>query len=418
MSQIDRGADDARVLLWVLGVGRLIGAAGAFVALSFFTIYLRTDLRLGLPTVGAIAALVSVGAVAGSFLAGWAADRFGRRPALIMNLSVEALTLGALAFGHAPWLVAALGFLLGIADGGLWPTFGAAVADILPPGRRQGGFALLAASVNAGAAVGPAVGGLLLPLGFGRLFGVAAVGVAMAVAALTARLPETRPPQAAPRRGRGVAPADRAVPEPAGGGYGLVLHDRPVLALLALLLPPLVCMGLLITFFPLAAATTPGVGPERFGLLFAVWGVLIAAFQIPVTRLVSRARPVNAMAWGFALMAVAFVPIALMPGVWGYLAGIVGLAFGEMLNAPPVGALVANLAPVAARARYQSLIALVWSLGGVVAPLAAGAVFGQVPHALFWLGAGVLALTPAPLLPLWRRRHERVRQAEAMARAV
>ncbi len=396
-------------LLWILGAGRLIGAAGAFVALSFFTIYLRTDLGLGLETVGAIAALISVGALAGSFLAGYAADRFGRRPALLMNLAVETLSLAALAAFHAPLPVAAIGLVLGLADGGLWPTFGAAVADILPPARRQGGFALMGASVNAGAAIGPAVGGLLLPLGFGHLFGVAAVGVCLALLALALRLPETRPTGAAP--GAGAA-------DDAGGGYGVVLRDGPVLVLLALLLLPLTCMGLLITFFPLAADATPGVGPERFGLLFALWGVFIAVFQIPVTRLVGRVRPVSAMAWGFALMAAGFVPIALLPGVWGYLAGIVALAFGEMLNSPPIGALVANLAPLGARARYQSLLALVWSFGGVIAPLAAGMVYGRMSHAAFWLAAGVLALAPAPLLPLWRLRHARVRLAEEAARAV
>jgi MFS family permease len=174
-------------------------------------------------------------------------------------------------------------------------------------------------------------------------------------------------------------------------------------------------MGLLITFFPLAADTTPGVGPERFGLLFALWGVLIAVFQLPVSRLVARVRPVTTIGAGFALMALAFVPIAIWPGFWGYLAGIAALAFSETLNSPPVGTLVANMAPLAARARYQSLIGLDWSIGGVIAPLLAGLAYGTLPHLWFWLAAGVVALLPVPLFPLWRRESGRVRAAEAMA---
>lgn len=393
-------------LLWTLAGGRLIGVAGAYLALAFFTIYLRTDLHLSLAAVGLIAALMSAGAVAGGFLAGYAADRFGRRPALLVNLALETVVLGALALGHGTAVVAVLGLLLGIADGGLWPTFGAAVADLLPPERRQGGFALLGSAVNAGTAVGPALGGLLLPLGFGPMFGIAAVGVALGLGALAARLPETMPAAGPAKRPTG----------PAGGGYAVIARDGPVLALFALMFLPLVCMGLLSTFFPLDAATTPGVGPERFGLIYALWGVLIAIFQVPVTRALSAARPVRVMTAGYLLMAASFVPIALWPGLWGFVAGAVGLAFSNILTAPQIGTLVANLAPVEARARYQSLIGLDWSLAGIVAPLGAGLAYGAMSRALFWLAAALFALIPAPLLPVWRARSARVRRAEDVSR--
>lgn len=409
-----RGPEEAAPsLLWVLAAGRLIGVAGAYVALTFFTIYLRTDLHLALAAVGAIAALLSVGAVAGGFLAGYAADRFGRRPALLLNLGLEVATLAALSLAHGTALVAALGFALGMADGGLWPTFGAALADLLPPERRQAGFAILGAAVNAGAAIGPAAGGLLLPFGFGPLFGTAAVGVGLCLLALALRLPETRPVPLEEGVGAAAKGGERAV----GSGYGVLLHDGPVLAFFAVLFFPLVCMGLLATFFPLEAATTAGVGPERFGLIYALWGVLIALFQIPVTRALRRVRPVSAIAAGYGAMALGFLPIALWPGLWGFLLAFVILAFGSILAAPSTGSLVANLAPVEARARYQSMIGFDWSLGGIVAPLAAGVAYGRIGHGLFWLGAAVLALAPAPLLPIWRRRHARVRLAERLAMA-
>lgn len=400
-----------RSLLWILAGGRLIGAAGALVAFTFFTLYLRREFHLALPAVGTIAGLLSAGAVAGTFLGGYASDRIGRRPALLITLGCEAIFLAGLALSKNVLLSAAFGIVLGASDGALWPTFGAAVADILPPAERQHGFAVLAAAVNAGAAVGPAVGGFILPFGFGHLFLTAALGEALACAALFWRLPETHPAHTA-----GGHQAARPVASGASG-YGVVLRDRAILTLVALLFPALMVMGLLITFFPLAAMGTPGVSTQLFGILFALWGAVIAVLQLPVTRYVQHIRPTLAIALGYAVMALAFVPIALAPGPAGFTLGIVGLAFSEILNSPPQGTLIANMAPAGARARYQSMIGLVWSTGGVVGPVVAGLVFGHIADRWFWLGAGALAFLPSPFFLLWLGRLRRVREAEDLSLA-
>ncbi|MCL6596485.1 MAG: MFS transporter [Firmicutes bacterium] len=392
-------------LLWLLAGGRLIGAGGAIEAMAFFTLYLRQAYHLPMPVVGSVAALLSAGAVAGTFLAGYLADRLGRRPALLWTMAVEALALAALAVVHDVAAAVALGVVVGTADGALWPAYGAAVADILPPERRQRGFALMTAAVNAGAALGPAAGGAILAgvHRFGPLFFAAGAAVAAATAALAARLPETRPPVADGQRGE------------AASGYALVARDGDMLAFLSLLLPPLTALGVFIAFFPLAAAATPGVGAAGFGLLFGLWGAVIAVGQLPLSAAVGHMRPVTAIALGYALVAAAFVPMAVWPGPWGDLLGVLALAAGEMFSSPPTGALVANLAPVHARARYQSTIGLVWAAGGVVGPALAGWAYGRVGVAPFWAAAAVLAALPLPLFPLWLAPRPRVRRAEAQA---
>jgi MFS family permease len=395
----------ADALLWMLAAGRLVGAGGAIEAMAFFTLYLRQAYRLPMPVVGTTAALLSAGAVAGTFLAGYLADRLGRRPALLWTMAVEALALAALAVVHDVAAAVALGVVVGTADGALWPTYGAAVADILPPERRQRGFALMTAAVNAGAALGPAAGGAILAgtRRFGPLFLAAGCAVGAAALALAARLPETRPALAEGQRQKAAA------------GYALLARDGDMLAFLFLLLPPLTALGVFIAFFPLAAAATAGVGAGGFGLLFGLWGAVIAAGQLPLSAAVRHVRPVTAIALGYALVAAAFVPMAAWPGPWGYLLGVVALAAGEMFSSPPTGALVANLAPVHARARYQSSIGLVWAAGGVVGPALAGWAYGRVGMAPFWAAAAALAALPLPLFPLWLAPRPRVRRAEAQA---
>jgi len=407
MTGADKTTPLPRSLLYVLSAGRLAGAAGATMAMAFFTVYLRRVYGLPLPAVGTVAGLMSVGAMAGTFVGGMLSDRIGRRPALLLTLAAEALALLGLSLVHGPVVASALGTLVGTAEGALWPTFGASVADIVPPQERQGGFALLAVAVNAGAAIGPAAGGLLLAMGFPRLWLTASVAVAVAFAGVWWRMPETRP-----------AHVGRAAAEGSAPGFGVVLRDRPVMEMLALLLPSLTAMGVLITFFPLTATATPGVGARTFGLLFALWGALIAVLQFPVSRLVRGLRPVHGIALGYLAMAVGFAPIALWPGVPGFALGIVCVAVSETLAAPPMGTLVANLAPVAARGRYQSTIGLVWSTGGALGPVLAGAVYGGLSHAQFWLAAGLLCALPTPLYAIWATRHTRAREAEAQAMGV
>jgi predicted MFS family arabinose efflux permease len=394
------GATASRRVLYILAAGRGIGIAGAIVAFTFFSLYLRTRLHVPVAAVGLLVGLLSLGAVVGTFVGGTASDRIGRRPALLITMAFETAMLAILAAVHATLPAAAVGFALGMADGALWPTFGAAVADLLPPRDRPSGFALLTAAVNAGAAIGPGAGGLLLPFGFGRLFLLAATVVALAGAALAVTLPETR------QRPHGSDP-----PTPGRGGYAQVFRDGPMLGLLLTQLPQLVVIGLIIAFLPLAAVATPGVGARLYGLLIAGWGAVIAVLQLPVTRLLGGVRPLHALAAGAALTGLGFVPMSLAPGPWGFAAMVFAVALGETVAGPHMSTLVANLAPVEIRARYQSMIGLNWSVSGVVGPAVGGLVYGSLSYFQFWILAGALAFLPAPLFPLMGRV-ARIRQAE------
>lgn len=388
-------------VLTVLAIGRGVGMAGAILAFAFFSLFLRQSLDLPIAVVGLVVSLMSAGAIAGAFVGGLASDRLGRRPAVLLTMSFEAAILLAISQVHNLAAAAVLGTALGLADGALWPTFSAVVADVLPPAERQRGFAMLSAALNAGAAIGPAAGGFFLSAGFGPLFFSAAMAVALATAGLAWGLPETRP---APNV-RGAAPR----------GYGVVLRDRTAMGLLVLYLPQVTAYGLLTTFFPLAVVTTPGIGPQMYGILISGWGALVAVIQLPTTRALQHVRPLVVMASGMVITGLAFVPMVLWRTPVGFAGTIVGLAFGEVLSGPPLASLVANLAPPDARARYQSMIGLTWSVGGAVAPGLAGLVYGTLSFAYFWLAAGFTAAVPAPLLPGWAGRWRRIRQAEELA---
>ena len=106
-------------------------------------------------------------------------DRFGRRPVLILSLTM--LSLDYAITGLAPtigWLF--LGRALSGMAGACYPTVNAYIADISPPEKRAANFGLTGAAFGLGFILGPAMGGLL-----GEYFGLrapffAASGLALA----------------------------------------------------------------------------------------------------------------------------------------------------------------------------------------------------------------------------------------------
>ncbi|MGH7277386.1 MAG: MFS transporter [Candidatus Rokuibacteriota bacterium] len=120
--------------------------------------------------------------------AGWATDRFGRRPLLLAGAAIFA----AASIGYA-WSATAVALLaVRLVHGcgmGLFPTAASAVvADIAPPERRGELLGFYGAAANVAMALGPMAGiAIAAHAGFTTLFAVSAAAalVALALSSLT-----------------------------------------------------------------------------------------------------------------------------------------------------------------------------------------------------------------------------------------
>lgn len=127
-------------------------------------------------------------------VAGRIADRFGRRPPLVVGLAVSAVSTGAIGFvGSLPlFLVVAL--VSGLGSGLINPPVNAVVADVI--GARARGGTVLAGfqmAADVGAIVGPVLAGLLAEVtGYAAAFGITGAILAVALA-FWLRAPETLP---------------------------------------------------------------------------------------------------------------------------------------------------------------------------------------------------------------------------------
>lgn len=153
---------------------------------------LARDLAVTPGTAQLTLTLYLIGIAAGQLVYGPVSDRFGRRPVLIVSLSV--FLVSTLVAGFAPsieWLLAArVAQALG-ACGGL--VLGRAmVRDSAAPGEAARQMALLVMAMTATPALAPLIGGLLGEwFGWRSIFGfLGAVGGILLLCTLT-RLPET-----------------------------------------------------------------------------------------------------------------------------------------------------------------------------------------------------------------------------------
>lgn len=106
-------------------------------------------------------------------LVGSLSDRFGRRPVLLMSLTVMALDYVLMAVAGSIWLLL-LGRVVGGVSAATGATASAYMADISAPKDRSAHFGLIGAGFGAGFVLGPVVGGFLAEFGTRAPFWAAA----------------------------------------------------------------------------------------------------------------------------------------------------------------------------------------------------------------------------------------------------
>lgn len=114
-------------------------------------------------------------------LVGSLSDRFGRRPVLLISLTVMALDYVVMALAGSIWLLF-LGRVVGGISAATGSTASAYMADISAPKDRAANFGLIGAGFGLGFVLGPVAGGLLAEFGtrvpFWAAAGLAAGNVA------------------------------------------------------------------------------------------------------------------------------------------------------------------------------------------------------------------------------------------------
>ncbi|HTQ14513.1 MAG TPA: TCR/Tet family MFS transporter [Rhizomicrobium sp.] len=344
-------------------------------------------------------------------LIGNLSDRFGRRPVLIVSLSM--LGVDYFITGIAPtigWLF--VGRVLSGIAGAAYTTANAYIADVSPPEKRAANFGLVGAAFGMGFVVGPALGGLI-----GGRFGphvpffvAAALALANALFGLFV-LKESLPP--AKRRAFELWRANPIGSLIAIGRHPAVLGFVAIFVLMRLAhdANPVIWSYYVYLKFHWTIA--------QVGWAMAFLGIVMAGVFGFLTRiLIPLLGEARAAYIGLVCGAIGFLGYALATEGWQmYPWMLVWSLMGLVM--PSLNGIISRQVPINEQGEVQGALASVGGVTSVVAPVLLTNVFAYFtaknapvyfPGAAFLFAAAMLALAAVLLT---RARHHFAAQPAA-----
>lgn len=387
-------------VFWTLWWGLVVNRMATFVA-PLLAVYLVRDRGLAPDAAGRVVALYGLGMIVAGPLGGLLADRLGRRPTLVAGLASAALAVGGLAVATAPAALAALAFAASAGGEIYRPAVNAAIADLVPGPERARAWGLVYWGVNLGMAVGLLLAGLVATRSLTALF-LADAATSLAFGAVIAlRVPETRPAI--------------VVHEPALAGLVRVFRDGPYAVFLVLYLLSLAVFIQWQLGLPLDMQAH-GLGPSAFSFLMGLNCAGVVVLQPLLARRLARVDRSRLLAAMALLFGVGYGVNALELGLAGYALGTACWTVGEVVGFPAAAALVADLAPVELRGRYQGAFSMSWGVAFTLSPLLAGELLARAGARVLWLAClGIGAAVAAGYLATGAARRRRVEALQLAA---
>ena len=374
--------------MWVLAAGNFVNRFGGFV-IPLLALHLA-HLGLTAERIGLVLGAYGIGRLGSSLLGGVWTDRHGHR--FVIAVSMFSSAAGMLVLGWLTNYTAILVMVLlqGFASELFRPASAALIAELAPAEHRLTAFALNRLAVNAGFALGPAVGGILAHSSFHWVFiGNALADLVYGVLAW-----------------RGLPARFRTLGTETGetGSWSVILADRRLLLYLAAIFPMTFIFMQGVSSFPLYTADL-GFSPRDFGLLLGINGVLIVTCELTLTGLTRRFAPATVLMLGYTLLGVGYACTGLAHHFATLAVTVVIWTCGEMISAPTQNAVLANMAPPHLRGRYMAAATLMWSLASIVGPSLGSFLYGWSPTFLWWFAAAMGLASAAAVRISLRRPH-------------
>jgi len=342
--------------------------------------------------------------------AGHHVDRSDRRRVLATVLALQAgVALALAAASAAGWMgrgaLLAVSLLLGALRAWQMPTSQALLPQLLPLHRLPNALALSSAALQGAIIAGPSLGGFVYAAGAGAVYGVSALGFAVACGCVLRLAARPAPPPREPASLASLLAGLRFI------GSQPVVLGAVSLDLFAVLL------GGAVALLPIFARDILHTGPWGLGLLRAAPAVGALGMSLALARRPVQRRSGTWLLGAVALYGLTMVVFGLSTSLLLSLAALAVSGAADMVSVVIRQSLVQLATPDAMRGRVSAVNSVFIGASNQLGEFESGAtaaLWGPVASVV-WGGLGTVAVVLAwtGLFPDLARRDRLVRQPDA-----
>ena len=388
---------------WLLFWGAFFTRASISMIWPFVTVIIRERLDISLTTAALLLTIQSIASLLSTLAVGSIMDKVGRKMPIVLSLMGGALALLGMATASTfeQWgiLMALYGIFLPPFNIGL----NTIVADIVEPDKRSSAYALIRMISNAGIAIGPVIGGILVTLmSFDAVYYLIAIAYGILAIFVLTMIQETKPD--VPETGDNGPMASK--------GYGYILRDTVFMGMFVMFMLVMFGNTQIFILLPVYSKENFGLVESQYSLLLTINATMVVLFQYIITKVTDRYRPLSVMALAALLYAVGLGSVAVGYDLPTFAISMIIVTLGELMLVPTALTFIAHIAPIELRARYMGIFGLGWPLAAGIGPVIGGFLNDNFSPIAMWIGASGLALVGAMgfiAIMLYRRR-EKVKQ--------
>jgi multidrug resistance protein len=394
------------------------------------------ELGAGVRMLGILSMSFALAQFVSSPFMGSFADRFGRRPLVLMALAAFACANVGYMLAPSPAALIAIRALGGAFTAGLSPAALGIIGDIAPKEQQARWIGVVMGSYSVGLVFGPVLGGVLYDAwGYAAPFLVSATMATIALMSAVIVVPETRTREVRRREKLRQRRADDATRAAGAGseagartgpktgtepGSGTEAVESRWTAFLSELPRPLYVFGMLLFLDFVAAFAFGFIDAQmafylyndlmwttiQFGVMVGAYGLTVVLGQVALGQWSDRWGRKPVILLGLSLTALFFFTLATVRAFPVLLLAAIVAGLGDALSAPARSAFYFDITPSPNRARVLGIKGSSVSLGGIVGPLLLVAVSGLLTPQLIFGLAGVV-LVVAVLVALFTLKEPR-----------
>ena len=367
---------------WFLWLGTVVNRLGGF-AVPFLMLYLTAKLGYDAAQAAVVVSTLGLGSFVAQLTGGELADRFGRRPVMLLSFFAAPVAMLAVGLARDIAVLVPATLLLGFFTDLYRPAVSAAIVDLVPAERRTRAFGYIYWAINLGAALAPIAAGFLANVDYFLLFAGDAITTALFGLVVLLRVPESQ--------NREVAAAARTR---TSARLGVALRDSMLLAFMVLSVLSGIMYAQSHVALPIDMADK-GLLPSDYGLAIAVNGALIIAITLWISRRAERWPRYTAIAASSLLLGLGFGLTGFADTLLFFAFTVVIWTLGEVIGAAVAPVIVAEMSPPAMRGLYQGIWGSSWGLAFFLGPALGGLAYQELGSTAFWSIAFVLGVVGA-----------------------